>query len=135
GVLLLDVMLDRDVDLLPYIEWYGDVSTLVSIKQKLIDARISLECASIQSKKESIVDIEKLCEKISYRAGGDPKFDMMMSIIHTYRYSLNEHEKANELENKIRNDIKIEMISATTEERQTLQQRCEANNLMITNDE
>ncbi|CAF5107983.1 unnamed protein product, partial [Rotaria sp. Silwood1] len=27
------------------------------------------------------------------------------------------------------------MISATTEERQTLQQRCEANNLMITNDE
>ncbi|CAF4643940.1 unnamed protein product [Rotaria sp. Silwood1] len=135
GVRLLDVMLDRDVDLLPYIEWYGDVSTLVSIKQKLIDARISLECASIQSKKESIVDIEKLCEKISYRAGGDPKFDMMMSIIHTYRYSLNEHEKANELEDKIRNDIKIEMISATTEERQALQQRCEANNLMITNDE
>ncbi|CAF4478723.1 unnamed protein product, partial [Rotaria socialis] len=132
GVRLIDVMLDRDVDILPYIEWDGDKSSLALIKQKLIDGRVSLESASILSKKESVVDIEKLCEKISYRAGGDAKFDMMMSIIRTYRHSLNEHDKANELEDKMRNDIKNEMLSATTEERQALEQRCAANNLRIT---
>ncbi|CAF0908856.1 unnamed protein product [Rotaria sordida] len=135
GVRLLDVMLDRDVDLLPYMQWDGDLSSLTLIKQKLIDARISLQNASIQSKKESVTDIEKLCEKISYRAGGDAKFDMMMTIIRAYRYSLNEHEKANQLEDKMRNDLKNEMVSATTEELQALQQRCQSNNLRITSDE
>ncbi|CAF3746308.1 unnamed protein product [Rotaria sp. Silwood1] len=135
GVRLLDVILDRDIDLLPYIGWDGDISTLDTIKQKLMDARITLESASIQSKKESVVDIENLCGKISYRAGGDAKFDMMMSIIRTYRHVLNEHEKANEIEDKMRKDLKTEMISATTEERQALQQRCQANNLIITSDE
>jgi hypothetical protein len=107
GVRLLDVMLDRDVDLLPYIGWDGDVSNLTSIKQKLIDARISLESASIQTKKESINDIEKLCEKISYLAGGDQKFDMMMTIIRTCRYSLNEHDKADQIERKMRKGMFI----------------------------
>ncbi|CAM4812432.1 unnamed protein product [Rotaria magnacalcarata] len=135
GVRLIDVMLDRDVDILPYIEWDGDKSNLALIKQKLIDGRVSLESASILGKKESVVDIEKLCKKISYRAGGDAKFDMMMSIIRTYRHSLNERDKANELEDKMRNDIKNEMLSATTEERQALEQRCAANNLRITTNE
>ncbi|CAF4124671.1 unnamed protein product, partial [Rotaria sordida] len=135
GARLLDVMLDRDVDLLPYMQWDGDLSNLTLIKQKLIDARISLQSASIQSKKELIADFEKLCEKISYRAGGDAKFDMMMTIIRTYRYSLNEYDKSIELENKMQNDLKIQMINITTEERKTLQQRCEDNNLMIVNDE
>ncbi|CAF3441553.1 unnamed protein product, partial [Rotaria sp. Silwood2] len=108
-VRLLDVMLDRDVDLLPYVGWDGDVSNLTSIKEKLLDARISLENASIQSKKETVSDIEKLCEKISYRTGGDAKFDTMMTIIRTYRYSLNEHEKANELEEKMRNGMLVNL--------------------------
>jgi hypothetical protein len=107
-------MLDRDVDLLPYIGWDGDVSNLTSIKQKLIDARISLESASIQTKQESIIDIEKLCEKISYRAGGDPKFHMMMTIIRTYRYSLNQHDKADELERKMRNGMLIALRQTFT---------------------
>ncbi|CAF4722227.1 unnamed protein product, partial [Rotaria sp. Silwood2] len=89
--------------------WDGDVSNLASMKQKLIDARISLETASIQSKNESVADVEKLCEKISYRAGGDAKFDTMMAIIHTYRYSLNEHEKANELEDKMKNGMLVNL--------------------------
>jgi len=107
GVRLLDVMLDRDVDLLPYIRWDGDVSHVNLIKQKLIDMRISLESASIQRKKESIIDIEKLCEKISYRAGEDAKFDIMMTMIRTYRYSLHEQDKADELEDKMRNGMLI----------------------------
>ncbi|UJR38801.1 hypothetical protein I4U23_031466 [Adineta vaga] len=135
GVRLLDVMLERDVDLLPYIGWDGDVSNLTLIKQNLTDARISLGCASIQGKKEIVVDIENLSQKISYRTGGDAKFDIMMTIIRTYRYSLNEYDKANELEDKMRNDIIIEMICGTAEERQALQQQCLANNLIITNDE
>ncbi|CAF4516111.1 unnamed protein product, partial [Rotaria magnacalcarata] len=40
GVRLIDVMLDRDVDILPYIEWDGDKSNLALIKQKLIDGRV-----------------------------------------------------------------------------------------------
>jgi hypothetical protein len=107
-------MLDRDVDLLPYIGWDGDVSNLTSIKQKLIDARISLDSASIQNKKESITDIEKLCENISYRTGGDPKFDIMMAIIRTYRYSLNEHDKADQLEQKMRNGMFIHLKQTFT---------------------
>lgn len=102
-------MLDRDVDLLSYMGWDGDISNLDVIKQRLIDDRILLNSASIQRKKESIIDIEKLCDKISYQAGGDAKFDMMMTIIRTYRYSLNEHEKANELEDKMRNGMLINL--------------------------
>ncbi len=107
GVRLLDVMLDRDVDLLSYIRWDGDVSHVNLIKQKLIDMRISLESASIQRKKESIIDIEKLCEQISYRAGEDAKFDIMMTMIRTYRYSLHEQDKADELEHTMRNGMFI----------------------------
>lgn len=95
-------MLDYDIDLLPYMGWEGDVSSLSSTKQKLIDARITLESASIQMKAQSIDDIEKLCETISYRAGGDAKFDLMMTVIRTYRYSLNDYEKADELEEQMR---------------------------------
>ncbi|CAF4085880.1 unnamed protein product [Rotaria sp. Silwood2] len=135
GVRLLEVMLERDADLLPYMGWDGDASNLTLIKQQLADARISLQCASIQDKKETVADIEKLCQKISYRAGGDAKFGTMMTIIHTYRYSLNEYNKADELEDKMRNDILTEMISATAEERQALQQQCLANNLIITKDD
>ncbi|CAF4077169.1 unnamed protein product [Rotaria sp. Silwood2] len=135
GVHLLEVMLERDVDLLPYICWDGDLSNLTLIKQKLVDVRISLECASVQSKKETVADFEQLCQKISYRAGGDAKFSIMMTIIRTYRYSLNEYDKADELEDKMRKDVMIEMISATEEERRALQQQCQANNLIITNDE
>ena len=102
GVRLLEAMRDRDVDLLPSIGWDGDVSTLDAIKQKLIDERLAFESVSILRKKESIADMEKICEKISYRAGGDAKFDMMMSIIRTYRHSLNDFDKANELEDKMR---------------------------------
>lgn len=102
-------MLERDVDLLSYMGWEGNASSLTLIKQQLIDARISLECASIQSKKEIVADIEKLCQQISYRTGGDAKFNMMMTIIRTYRYSLNEYDKANELEDKAQNGMLIDL--------------------------
>ncbi|CAF4052927.1 unnamed protein product, partial [Adineta steineri] len=135
GVHRLRVMLEGDEDLLPYMGWDGDVSNLTSIKQKLIDARISLESASILSKREIIVDIEKLCQTISYRTGGDAKFNIMMSIIRAYRYSLNEYDKANEIEDTMKSDITTEMINATPEEQQILQQHCQANNLIIPHDE
>jgi hypothetical protein len=109
GFRLLEVMLERDVDLLPYIGWDGDASNLTLIKQQLVDARISLECASIQGKKETVADIEKFCQKISYRAGGDAKFGTMMTIIRTYRYLLNEYDKADELEDKMRNGMFIDL--------------------------
>jgi hypothetical protein len=102
-------MLERDIDLLPYMGWDGDVSNLTLIKQKLVDARISLECASIQGKKEIVADIEKLSQKISYRAGGDAKFGIMMTIIRTYHYSLNEYDKADKLEGKMRKGMLIDL--------------------------
>ena len=98
-------MREHDADLMPYMGWDGDASNLALIKQQLVDARISLECASIQGKKETVVDTEKLCQKISYRAGGNAKFGTMMSIIHTYRYSLNEYDKADELEHNLQNGM------------------------------
>ena len=99
-------MLDRDTDLLPYIGWDDDVSNLTLIKQKLSDARLLLESASIQRKKELIIDIEKLCENISYRAGGDAKFDLMVAIICTYRYNpLMEQDKADEIVCKMQNGM------------------------------
>ncbi|CAF1574739.1 unnamed protein product, partial [Adineta ricciae] len=135
NVRLLDIMFERDNDLLPYMSWDGDISNLTLIKQKLIDARILLQCASFQSKKETIVDIEKLCQKISYRTGGDEKFNTMMTIIRTYRYSLSEYDQADEIEEKMRHDIIIEMINATAEERQILEEQCFANNFIISNDQ
>lgn len=98
-------MLERDVDLLPYMRWEGEASNSTLIKQQLVDAHSSLECASIQSKREIIADIEKLCQKISYRTGGDAKFGTMMTIIRTYRYSLSEYNRADELEDKMRNGM------------------------------
>ena len=88
GRRLLDLLLEHDIDVLPYIGWDGDASIFTLIKQQLVDARISLECASIQSKIQIVVETEKLCQKISYRAGGDAKFAMMMTIIRTYRHYL-----------------------------------------------
>lgn len=95
-------MRDRDVDLLPYVGWEGEVSSQVTIKQKLSDFRIEFESASIQGKRDKVAEIELLCEKISYRAGGDAKFDIMMSVIRVYRHLLNEQDKAEELEQKMR---------------------------------
>lgn len=107
-------MLERDVDLLPYMGWEGDVSILTIMKQKLLDARLSLECASIQGKKELIADIEKLCQKVSYRTGGDAKFGTMMTLIRTCRYSLYDYDKADELKDKMQKGMLINLGSKFT---------------------
>ncbi|CAF1056543.1 unnamed protein product, partial [Adineta ricciae] len=135
GVRLLDIMLESDTDLLPYMGWDGDVSNASLMKQKLIDACTLLDSTPIQRKKEVIVDIEKLCESISYRASGDAKCEIMMNIIRTCRHSLKEYAKADEIEQKMRRDILMEMVGATAEERQVLEQQCQANNLIFTDDE
>ena len=98
-------MAEHHSDLLPYMKWDGDTSNITVIKQKLIDGRISLECASIQRKKETVTDLEELSQRVSYRVGGDAKFGIMMTIIRTYRYSLNQYDKANELEDKMQNGL------------------------------
>ncbi|CAF1112265.1 unnamed protein product [Adineta ricciae] len=59
----------------------------------------------------------------------------MMNIIRTCRYSLNEYDKADEIEQKMRQDILMEMVGATAEERQVLKQQCQAKNLIFTDDE
>lgn len=105
GVRLLDAMREHDVDLLPCIRWDGDASNSTLIKQQLDDARISLGCASIQRKKETVVETTELCQKISYRAGGNAKLSTMITIIRTYRYALHEYDKADELERKMRNGM------------------------------
>jgi len=97
----IESMIEHDIDLLPYMGWDGHVSNLTLIKQQLVDARTSLQSASILSKKQTITDLEKLCQQISYRAGGNAKFDLMMSIIRTYRYSLNQYDKADQVEQKM----------------------------------
>lgn len=104
------MMLKNHVDLLPSMGWDGDPSSLTLIRQKLVDERILLECASIQRKKETIASIEQLCQNVSYRTGADAKMSTMMAIIRTYRYSLNQCDKADELENKMRKGRLIDLV-------------------------
>jgi hypothetical protein len=100
-------MLEHDLDLLPYIGWDGDRSQIDLIKDKLIDAKRLFDSASIAKKIELTNEYENLCKNISYRSGGDAKYDLMITVIDTYRTVLKEKEKARELEEKMK-DGKIE---------------------------
>jgi hypothetical protein len=102
GVRVLDVMLENDIDLLPYIGWDGDRSQMDLIKEKLINAKRLFDSASISNKIELTNEYENLCKSISYRSGGDAKYDLMLTIIDTYRTILKEKEKTRELEEKMR---------------------------------
>ena len=94
-------MLESDIDLLPYIGWDGDRSQIEIMKEKLLNAKRSFENASISNKIELTEEYEKLCENISYRSGGDAKYDLMLAIIDAYRTTLKDNSKALELEEKI----------------------------------
>ncbi|CAF5110563.1 unnamed protein product, partial [Rotaria magnacalcarata] len=102
GARLLDVMLENDNDLLPYISWDGEHSPIDIIKDKIINAKRVFDSASILNKIELSIEYEKLCQNISYRSGGDAKYDLMLAIVDTYRITLQEKEKARQLYDKIR---------------------------------
>ena len=111
GVRLLDVMLEHDLDVLPYIGWDGDRSQIDMIKEKLINARRALLSAPVSSKIDLSIEFESLCQKISYRAGGEAKYDLMLALIDTYKSALNERGKAHELVNQLRSG-KSRILSA-----------------------
>jgi hypothetical protein len=114
GVRVLDVMLEHDIDLLPYIGWDGDRSQIDLIKEKLINAKRLFDSASISNKIQLTNEYENLCKNISYRSGGDAKYDLMLTIIDTYRTILKEKEKTRELEEKMR-DGKMKNFSKDDE--------------------
>ncbi|CAF1006245.1 unnamed protein product [Adineta ricciae] len=131
GVRLLDVMLESDIDLLPYIGWDGDRSQIEIVKEKLLNAKRSFENASISNKLELTQEYEKLCQNISYRSGGDAKYDLMLAIIDTYRTTLKDNSKALELEEKIQLELSNEVKSATADERKILEKRLAEINARI----
>ncbi|UJR16362.1 hypothetical protein I4U23_003265 [Adineta vaga] len=131
GVRLLDVMLEHDIDLLPYIGWDGDRSQIQIIKEKLLDAKHLFDSASISNKIQLTTEYEKLCQNISYRSGGDAKYDLMLAIIETYRTMLKENNKALELEEKMQLELLTEITNATADERKILEKRLEEVNARI----
>jgi poly [ADP-ribose] polymerase len=102
GVRLLDVMRENDIDLLPYIAWDGERSQIDLIKEKLINAKRLFDNASISNKIQLTNEYEDLCKNISYRSGGDAKYELMLNIIDTYRTTLKEKDKARQLEEKMK---------------------------------
>lgn len=90
-------MLEKDADLLPYIGWDGDRSQQDLIKEKLINAKRLFDSASISSKIQLTNEYEEFCKNISYRSGGEEKYNLMLTIIHTYETVLKEQEKARKL--------------------------------------
>lgn len=94
-------MLENDVDLLPYIGWEGDRSRIDLLKEKLIDGKRLFDSASISHKIQLINEYENLCKNISYRSGGDAKYELMLTLIDTYNTVLKEKGKAQELEEKM----------------------------------
>jgi hypothetical protein len=100
-------MFENDIDLLPYIGWDGDRSQIDLIKEKLINAKRLFDSASISNKIELTNEYENLCKNISYRSGGDAKYELMLTIIDTYRTILKEKDKARQLKEKMK-DGKIE---------------------------
>ncbi|CAF4227906.1 unnamed protein product [Rotaria sp. Silwood2] len=123
GVRLLDVILENDIDLLPYIGWDGDKSQIDIIKDKLINAKLLFDNASITNKIDLVNEYENLCQKISYRSGSDAKYDLMLTIIDTYRITLKENNKARKLEEKMVEDLINEISKATVDERKILEER------------
>ncbi|CAF4222507.1 unnamed protein product, partial [Rotaria sp. Silwood2] len=134
GVRLLDVILENDIDLLPYIGWDGDKSQIDIIKNKLINAKLLFDSSSIKNKIDLINQYENLCQNISYRFGGDEKYDLMLTIIDTYRTTLNEKEKARKLEENMQEDLINEINNATADERKILEKRLDEINKCIENE-
>lgn len=97
GVRLLDVMLENDVDLLPYIGWEGERSQMDLVKEKLINAKRLFESASIANKIQLTNEYEEFCQKISYRAGGEAKYQLMLTILDTYQTVSKDDEKVRAL--------------------------------------
>ncbi|CAF1124393.1 unnamed protein product [Adineta steineri] len=131
GVRLLDVMLENDIDLLPYVGWDGDRSQTDLMKEKLLNAKRLFDSASVSSKIDLSNEYESFCQNISYRSGGDAKYDLMLTIIDTYRMTLKENEKARELENKMQLDLLNEINNATADERKLLEKRLDEINIRI----
>ncbi|CAF0923046.1 unnamed protein product [Rotaria sordida] len=123
GVRLLDVMLENNIDLLSYIGWDGDRSQIDIIKDKLINGKRLFDSASIANKIDLLNEYENLCQNISYRFGGDAKYDLMLTIINTYRTTFKQKEKARELEENMQKDLMNEIKNATTDEIKILEKR------------
>ncbi|CAF0977629.1 unnamed protein product, partial [Didymodactylos carnosus] len=122
GVSLLNVMVDKDIDLLPCIGWDGENSQLESMKEKIINLKKSIESASIQSKIQSCLDLISLCKNVSYRQCQE-KFDAMQTLIETYYYSLKDQETAVILIKQMKIDVKVEMDNSIYEERTIIENR------------
>lgn len=103
-------MLENDIDLLPYVGWDGDRSQIDLLKEKLINAKRLFDSASITNKIQLTNEYENLCKTISYRSGGDEKFELMLSIIDTYRTTLKENNKAREIEEKMKDGKNLKLL-------------------------
>lgn len=103
-------MLENDLDLLPYMAWDGDRSQRDILKEKLINGKQSLINASLMTKEDLSRELEALCDKISYRAGGEAKFELMTTLIQTYRKELNAQEKARALEQKLERGLEMKFF-------------------------
>ena len=95
-------MLEHDIDLLPYIGWDGDRSQIDIFNEKLINAKRLFDSSSITNKIDLTNEYENLCQNISYRSGGDAKYDLVLTIIDAYRTTFKEDAKARQLEEKMR---------------------------------
>ncbi|CAF5133326.1 unnamed protein product, partial [Rotaria sp. Silwood1] len=134
NVRLLNIMLENDIDLLSYIDWDGDKSQIDIIKNKLINAKLLFDSASITNKIDLVNEYENLCQTISYRFGGDAKYDLMLTIIDTYRITLKEKEKARKLEENMQQDLMNEIHNTTADERKILEKRLNEINKRIENE-
>ncbi|CAF4051117.1 unnamed protein product [Rotaria sp. Silwood1] len=90
GVQFLDVILENDIDLLPYITRDRDHSQIDIIKDKLINSKRLFDSPSITNKLNLSNEYENLSESISYRLDRNGKYDLILKIIHTYRISFKE---------------------------------------------
>lgn len=107
-------MLENDRDLLPYIGWDGDRSQRDLIKEKLVNGKRELIGAGATTKGDLSEDLEKLCQTISYRAGGEAKFELMFALIETYRSQLKSEGKARSLEQQMQQGSIEEFLSASS---------------------
>lgn len=82
-------MLDKNIDLLPYIAWEGDRSKKDLVKEQLVEARKALNSSSIINKTRLIVELDKLCQNVSFRSAGQEKFDLLNDLI---RHLQNDHQ-------------------------------------------
>ncbi|CAF1119458.1 unnamed protein product, partial [Didymodactylos carnosus] len=105
----LDIMYENDVDLLPYLYWDGDESRSITIQRQILSIKEAIDSSPIIRKEKLCNELLLLCKQLPYAQQQNEKFNTMLALVDTYRYSLKNNEQAQSLVKQMQADIENEL--------------------------